>query len=108
MKAAFPALGVEIGDTPLNTGGTLGGSYPQVSNLVMVLVRNSIVIAGVILLALLIFGGVNYIMAAGSDDAKAMQKAQSILTDAVIGFVVIFAATFIIRIAEIVTGLTIL
>ena len=101
-------LAVNIGDLPLGSGHTLSGTYPRVSVLVSLLLNNAITIIGIILLALLILGGITYIIGAGNDDPKAMQKAQSIIVDAAIGFAVVFLSYFIIQVVEIVTGVKIL
>jgi hypothetical protein len=99
---------VDIGkDTPWGSK-SLGETFPSLSTLITLLLRNSLVIAGIVLLALLIFGGFTFIMAAGSGDAKKAEQSKGILTNVLIGFAIVFTAYFIIQIIEVLTGLPIL
>lgn len=99
---------VNIGqDTPWGLK-SLGDTFPSLSTLVTLLLQNALVIAGLILLALLIFGGFTFIMGAGSNDPKKTQQATGILTNVLIGFAIVFTAYFIIQIIEVLTGLNIL
>lgn len=105
---AVYAAGVSIADTPLGPGkGTLGNTYPQISTLVTIILKNSLTIAGIILLALLIFGGLSYIIGAGGDPKKA-EQAQGVITSSLIGFAVVLTAYFIIQIIEVITGVNII
>jgi TRAP-type C4-dicarboxylate transport system permease small subunit len=99
---------VNIGDSPLGGGHTLSGTYTSISPLVSALLRNSLVLAGIILLALLIFGGIGFIMSAGSGDSKKSGQSKQTITSALIGFAVVFCAYFIIQIIQVITGLHIL
>lgn len=101
-------LAVNIGqDTPLGTG-SLSTVYPNLSVLLSIILKNSLTIAGIILLGFLILAGVTYIMGAGEDDPKKMQQAQGIATNTLVGFTIVFLAYFIIQIVEVITGLKIL
>jgi len=60
------------------------------------------------MLFLLIFGGISVILSAGSGSAEGAAKGKQAITAAVIGFVIIFAAYWIILIVERITGLKIL
>lgn len=95
----------------INIGTELGSNivqnYPNIGSLVSIILKNVLTIAGVILLALILFGGVSYIAAAGSSDQKKIAQSQEILTSAAIGFLVIFASYFIIQIIQVITGLKI-
>ena len=99
---------VNIGDTPLGSGKSLAGTYPNIGTLVSIILKNSLVVIGIILLVLLIYGGLLFIINAGSDDSKKIAQAQAILTDALIGFVVVLLAFIIIQIIQTITGLNIL
>ena len=102
-------LAVNIGDAPINgSGGTLSGTYPQFSVLLNLLLKNSLTIIGIIMLVLLISGGLMFIIGAGSQDSKKSAQAKSVITDALIGFAVVFLAYFIIQIIEVITGVNIL
>lgn len=98
---------VPISSTPLGTGD-LAHLYPSFSTIINLLIKNSFVIAGIILLFLLIYGGFMFIIGAGDGDAKKAAQAQSAITSALIGFVIVFAAYFIIQIIEVITGTQIL
>lgn len=54
--------------------------------------------AGLALFIYLLIGGFTYLSSGG--DQKAMEKAQSQITNAVIGFVIIFAAFWVVQIFE--------
>lgn len=99
---------VNLGDTPLKEGSTLNSTYQEPSTLVTLIIKNGLTIAGIILLILLIAGGFMMIASAGSGDQKKAATAKSMITDAVIGFLVIFLSYFIIQIVEVITGFTIL
>ncbi len=102
-------LAVNIGsDTPIANGVNVAGAYPDAGVLVSSILRNSFAVISVILVALLIFGGINYIISAGSGDPKKAAQSQAIITDALIGFAVVFLAFFIIQIIEVFTGMRIL
>ena len=66
------------------------------------------VIAGIIMMFLLIFGGISVIIGAGQQDSSQMQKGQKAITAAVLGFVVIVGSYFIIQLIQVVTGVDIL
>lgn len=100
-------LAVNIADIEMKQG-TLGSNYPSLSTLVNIVLKNSLTIAGIILVFLLIYGGLMFIISAGSGDQKKSQQSQAIITNALIGFVVVICAYFIIQIIEVLTGLTIL
>jgi len=103
-------LSVNIGNKLiLDTAGTpVVNKYIDIAQLVGLILKNSITLAGIILLSLFFFGGISYIMSAGSGDAKKTAQAQDAITSAVIGFLVIFTSYFIIQIIEIITGIPIL
>jgi hypothetical protein len=95
-------------DPPTGTGRTISQTFPDIGSLVTVILRNSLTIAGVILLVLLISGGLMFIIGAGSDDSKKAAQGQALITDALIGFAVVLLAYFIVQIVEVITGLKIL
>ncbi len=98
-------LAVNIGDafnSPFGRGGVGVGS------LVSTLVSNAFVLAGIILLFMLVFGGIGILSGAGSNDPERAAKGKQAATSAVIGFIIIFASYWIIQIIEQVTGVGIL
>ena len=54
---------------------TPAASFPTIGSMVNVLFKNSLVLAGIIALALLIFGGFGVIVSAGEGDAKNSNRA---------------------------------
>jgi hypothetical protein len=95
-------------DPQLGPGRTVSTTFPTVGSLISVILKNSLTVIGLIMLILLISGGLMFIIGAGSQDSKKSAQAKSIITDALIGFAVVFLAYFIIQIVETVTGLNIL
>jgi len=75
--------------------------------LISIILKNVYVLAGVFLLVLLIFGGVSIIMGAGQGDAKKTGQGKKVATAAVIGFFIIFASYWIIKLIEFITGVNI-
>ena len=104
-------LAVKIGDElMLNPTQAITGA-PQFASpgaLISIFLKNVYVIAGVLLLVLLIFGGISIISSAGGGDAKKTAQGQKAITSALIGFLIIFASYWIIQIIQYVTGLEIL
>ena len=86
----------------------IGQTYTSSSVLISVILKNSLVIASLLLLALLIFGGISFIMNAGNGDAKKAQQGKSAITNALIGFAIVLLAYAIIQIIQIITGFNIL
>ncbi len=66
-----------------------------VSELVSVGVSNAIVIAGIILIITIIYSGISMIGASG--DSQQFARGKLILTSAIIGFVIVVAAWFIVK-----------
>ena len=95
-------------DPALNANQTVSQTYPTLSVLINNILKNSLTVAGVIFLILLIFGGIMFIINAGSGDSKKAGQAQTIITDALIGFAFVLLSYFIIQIIEVVTGVSIL
>ena len=88
--------------------GKIGSTYGSVNVLISIILKNSLTIASIIFLGLLIFGGITFIMSAGKGDQKKAQQGQSAITNALIGFVIVLLAFTIIQIIEVITGLDIL
>lgn len=104
-----PLLAFKLDDISLGDGkGTIGSTYSSSGNLISTILKVSLTAAGIILLGLLIFGGIAVIMSAGSGDAKKAQQGKAAVTNALIGFAVVFGAFLIIKVIETFTGLNIL
>ena len=95
-------------DPPLTETKTLSQTFPNIGSLIAIILKNSLTVAGIILLVLLIFGGLTYIIGAGSDDSKKTAQGSAAVTSALVGFAVVLLAYFIVQIIEVVTGLNIL
>ncbi|MEK7525948.1 MAG: hypothetical protein AAB546_00515 [Patescibacteria group bacterium] len=85
-------------NTPFSTGQN------SLGDLISLGLNISFVVAGIIILFMLVFAGFKIIQGAGSGNQQDAQKAQQAASSAVIGFVIIFAAYWIIRLIEIITG----
>jgi hypothetical protein len=99
---------VNISETSLGGNQTVGNTYSNFGVLVTLILKNSLVIAGIILLGLLIFGGLTFIINAGGGESKKADQGKQAITSALIGFAVVFSAYFIIQIIQVITGLNIL
>jgi len=105
-------LAFNIGDQFwLKTNEGIKNTYSEItdfSKLFSSLLFNIYVLAGVILLFLLIGGGLTIIISAGQNNPENASKGQKAITAAIIGFLVIFASYWIIKIVETITGLKII
>lgn len=92
----------------VSIGPTFGSPFTQVGPLISVILFNAYIIAGVIVLFLLVFGGLGIIIGAGSGDKQRVGQGRQALTAAIIGFLIIFASYWIIQLVEVITGFCIL
>lgn len=101
-------LAVDLQDTLFRTQPR-ANAYTQeagITNLISVILPNVYLIAGLILLVYLVAGGVMLIGAGNSHDQAA--KGQKAITNAIIGFIVIFTSYWIIQAVQVITGVPIL
>jgi hypothetical protein len=98
---------VPIGDTFLGTGSKLA-EPTSVSLYVTAIITGAISIAGIILLFILIGGGIAMIKGAGKSDPKSVEQGKQAATSALIGFIVVFSAYWIVKLIETITGLNLL
>ena len=98
---------VNIGDKFLGQGAFLT-DIGDVGKLVSLVVQSALVIAGLVFLFLLILGGISMIAGAGNNNPEQAAKGKQAVTSAAIGFVVVFAAYWIVQLIEILTGISIL
>jgi hypothetical protein len=84
-------------------GKTVAETYDQPSDLINIIVPNVFVLAGIFLFLMTIFAGFKFAMqgSKGKDDAK------GIIQTVIVGFLVMFAAYWIVQIIELLTGVTI-
>lgn len=83
----------------------VGNVYPDLATMINIIVPNIFLLAGIIFLFLLILGGFSIIT---SDSAKAVDEGKQKVTTALLGFLVMFSAYWIIQIVELLTGIAIL
>ncbi len=96
-----PTQGVPI-DTAFKT------PFGNFGMLVSVIISNLYIIAGIVILFLVIFGGFGIISGAGSGDQQKTAQGKQALTSAIIGFLIIFTSYWIIQLIELITGRNIL
>lgn len=84
--------------------GSSKSSFTNVSSLISTLLPNLLVGAGVIMLFLMLGGGFMIIHGAGNDDTKQAAQGKAAVTSAVIGFLLVISAYFILQIVGTVTG----
>lgn len=94
LKQAFP-LGSLLADPNLSIGLIVSKAFTYVFT-----------IAGLLLLFLLISGG--FQLMTGANDPKAKEAASKKITNAFIGFIIIFVAYWLVQIIEVVLGISIL
>lgn len=109
LAACFPSGAqnekVSLGDCLiLSDGKKVSEIYARPADLVNLLVNNIFVFAGLILFGMLLYSGFQFI----SGSAKGAEQAKSTLTTAILGFVIMFFAFWIVRIIKLITGADIL
>ncbi len=88
----------------LNRNETVRGVYNEPSTLVNLIVNNIFVFAGVIIFGLTIYSGFQFV----SGGSKGIDNAKQTMTTALIGFLMMFAAYWVVQIIEAMTGVSIL
>lgn len=89
----YAATGIKAGLTN-SVGGIIGVFLPYI-----------LIIAGLVLFAMLVFGGFTMLSGAASKDG--MEKGKAMVTHALIGFLIIFAAYWIAQILQVIFGISI-
>lgn len=98
---------VNIGEEFLGSGSKLLDPT-NIGVYVSAIITGAISIAGVILLFILIMGGFGMIIGAGNDNPEKVEKGKKAATSALIGFIVVFMAYWIVKLIESITGLNLL
>lgn len=80
----------------------------DVGSIISVVIQGAMGLAGIILLLLLLGGGIAIISAAGKSDPEQMAKGKKAISSALIGFIIVFAAYWIVQLIELWTGINIL
>ena len=102
-------LAISIVDEFFNTTG--GKKYDQLTDvgaLVSLFIKIVFAVSGVIILVFIIMAGIGLIAGAGSSDPEKIEKGKQSATSALIGFVVVFVAYWIVQLIELWTGIRIL
>lgn len=85
-----------------------GKELEGIGALVSLFIKIIFVFAGVSLLVFFILGGIGMIAGAGSSDPEKLEKSKKSVTSALIGFIVVFVAYWIVQLIELWTGIKIL
>lgn len=106
FAATTPVPTCGVGSNGVDIGNCMPGAtkFTNLGALVGKISQNFIILAGIIFLIIIIVAGFGLIAGAGSQDAKQMERGKNLLTYAVIGFVIIFGAYWIIQIINIITN----
>jgi len=104
LTLKFP--GGETIQEPKTTEGLFAKESITIGDIITALLPYIFVLAGLILFIFLIIGGFGLLTSGGSPDK--VKAAQGKITSAVIGFVIIFISYWLVRILEIVLGISIL
>ncbi len=95
------ASGLNLGGClELSPGKTVGETFDTPATLVNLVVRNLFVVAGVILFAMILYSGFLFIQGG----TKGKDQARTVMTTAVAGFLLMFAAFWIVQIIKTITG----
>jgi hypothetical protein len=98
-------------ETPIPTGVDISQVFAPAStfttfgSIVTVVVKNAVVIAGVIFFILLILGGFGVIVGAGSGDTKKLEQGKKAVTGAVVGLLIVVLSVLIVQIVATLTGM---
>ena len=93
---------IDIGSKLKLGNDPIAGIFPNIASLVTAIIAAATALMGLIFFALLIFGGIRYMLARG--DEKATQAARGVLTNAVIGLLIVLGAFAIITLIGLFTG----
>ncbi len=91
----------------INIGESFGSPFGQtktLGNLVSIVISAAFALAGVVFLFLLVIGGIGMIAGAGNNNPEQAARGRLAVTSALIGFVVVFAAFWIVRLIEEIVG----
>ncbi len=93
-------IAFDIRSTFFNGGGAGTGplqSLTGIAALTSFFIRSILVVSGVVLLFMFLLGGFGMIAGAGKSDPKQIEQAKQTLTTAVLGFVIVFLAYWIVK-----------
>ena len=87
-----------IFDSPIGQSKGLG-------DIVSLILKGSLTIAGVVVIFFFIMGGMGMMASAGENNPEKAEKSKKMISSAVIGFVIVFVAYWIIRLIEAIIGI---
>ena len=95
-------LAIELGQELFRNGttGPIQSTFlnlESVGSIVTLFVNLAFVLAGLILLFFFILGGIGLIGSAGDSDPQKTEQAKKTLTSAIIGFIIVFASYWIVK-----------
>ena len=99
---------IDIGKEFFGQGSSFPTTLEEVGPLVSRFINIAFIAAGVILLIFFIMGGIGLISGAGSENPEQLAKGKQTVISALIGFVVVFAAYWIVQLIQVITGVNIL
>lgn len=91
----------------VDIGSKFGSPFGQgkdLGDLVSFAVRGAFVVAGLFILFFILFAGFQVIAGAGQNNPDAAKKGKEAATAALVGFIIVFVAYWIVRIIEALTG----
>lgn len=98
---------INIGENFLGKGNFLT-KETDLGQLVSIISSNAVILAGLVLIILFIVGGIMVISGAGKDNPETAAKGKQAVSAAVIGFVIVFAAYWIVQLIGKITGIELL
>lgn len=101
VRPAFAQRNEETFNIP--AGGLF--SFGTLEELIAVIIRMILIIAGILVFGFMLFGGIQYISSGG--DKLQAQQARDKITYAIIGLIIIVAAYAVARVMEVVLGINI-
>jgi hypothetical protein len=97
---------INIGEKFFGSGAASQLQKPEgIASLVSLFLNISFVIAGLILLFYFILGGIGIIGSAGQDDPQKLEQAKKTATSALIGFIIVFASYWIVKLIRQLIGM---
>lgn len=101
LLAASGFDGVNLGEQlKLKNGETVQDVYDTPGKIVNLLVSNLFIIAGIVIFIFIIGAGFSFFQ----DTSKGKDEARTLATGAIVGFIIMFAAYWIVQIVAAITG----
>ena len=82
------------------------GEITGIGSIVTLFLNIAFVLSGIILLFFFIMGGIGMISSAGESDPQKAEQAKKTITSAVIGFVIVFASYWIVKLIGSLLGIS--